>query len=106
MHSATLTTPRVAPLSTGRRLHVVQLDEELPYPATSGKRIRTLNLTLRLARRHRLTYLCHRNQDADEVDAARTFFADHGIKTIIVDRPVPRKSGLGFLARLAWNLFS
>ena len=31
------------------RLHVVMVDEELPYPPTSGKRIRTLNLTLRLA---------------------------------------------------------
>ena len=32
-----------------RRLHVVIVDEELPYPPTSGKRIRTLNLVLRLA---------------------------------------------------------
>ena len=44
-------------------LHVVLVDEELPYPPNSGKRIRTLNLTLRLARRHRLTYVCHRNAD-------------------------------------------
>ncbi len=32
-----------------RPLRIVMVDEELPYPPTSGKRIRTLNLTLRLA---------------------------------------------------------
>src|SRR6476619_6221854 len=77
-------------------LHVAMVDEELPYPPTSGKRIRTLNLTLRLARRHRLTYLCHRNADVDEAQAARKHFAQHGIETIVVERSVPRKSGLAF----------
>ena len=31
------------------RLHVAVLDEELPYPLTSGKRIRSFNLLTRLA---------------------------------------------------------
>src|SRR5438105_14326834 len=84
-----------------RRLHVVIVDEELPYPAVSGKRIRTLNLTLRLARRHRLTYLCHRNADPDEARRAAAFFGDHGIATVVVDRAVPRKSGPLFYAGLA-----
>src|SRR6516225_7800949 len=57
------------------RLHVVMIDEELPYPPTSGKRIRSLNLTLRLARRHNLTYLCHRNADPGETRDAVAFFA-------------------------------
>jgi glycosyltransferase involved in cell wall biosynthesis len=82
------------------------VDEELPYPPTSGKRIRTLNLTLRLARRHRLTYLCHRNADAAEARRAAEFFADHGIATAVVDRRVPPKSGPAFYARLAANLLS
>ncbi len=43
------------------------VDEELPYPPNSGKRIRALNLTLRLAQRHRLTYVCHRNGDVEEL---------------------------------------
>src|SRR5260370_897626 len=47
-----------------RRLNVVLVDEELPYPPTSGKRIRSLNLTFRLARRPNLTYLRHRNVDS------------------------------------------
>jgi glycosyltransferase involved in cell wall biosynthesis len=82
------------------------VDEELPYPPTSGKRIRTLNLTLRLAKRHQLTYLCHRNADAEEAARAAEFFANHGIETIVVERAVPPRSGPGFYARLAANLLS
>ena len=58
-----------------RRCTSSMVDEELPYPPTSGKRIRTLNLTLRLAERHRVTYVCHRNADADEAARPRTHFA-------------------------------
>jgi glycosyltransferase involved in cell wall biosynthesis len=87
-------------------LRVVMVDEELPYPPTSGKRIRTLNLTLRLARRHRLTYVCHRNADAEEARQADAFFAENGIETRVVDRAVPPKSGPRFYLRLATNLLS
>jgi sugar transferase (PEP-CTERM/EpsH1 system associated) len=87
-------------------LRVVMVDEELPYPPTSGKRIRTLNLTLRLARRHRLTYVCHRNADAEEARQAADFFAEHGIETLVVNRTIPAKSGPRFYLRLAANLLS
>ena len=89
-----------------RPLHVVIVDEELPYPPTSGKRIRTLNLALRLARRHQLTFLCHRNADAEEARRARDFLEAQGIEAVCVPRRVPPKSGPGFYARLAVNLFS
>lgn len=92
--------------STVQQLHVVIIDEEMPYPPTSGKRIRTLNVTLRLARRHRITYICQRNADPEEARQASIFFAEHGIETIVVDRAVPPKSGLAFYLRLALNLFS
>jgi glycosyltransferase involved in cell wall biosynthesis len=82
------------------------VDEELPYPANSGKRIRTLNLVLRLARRHRLTYVCHRNADADEARQAAAFFVDRGIVPVVVDRPVPPRAGPRFYLRLAGNLLS
>jgi glycosyltransferase involved in cell wall biosynthesis len=85
---------------------VAIVDEELPYPTTSGKRIRTLNLVLRLAGCHRVTYLCHRNADPDEARQAAAFLGDHGIETVVVDRAVPRKSGPLFYARLAANLLS
>jgi polysaccharide biosynthesis protein PslH len=87
-------------------LRVVLVDEELPYPPTSGKRIRTYNLVRRLAPRHRLTYVCHRNADADEARVAESHFAGLGIRTVIVERSVPPKSGPGFYLRLASNLFS
>src|SRR5258707_485370 len=106
MNSATLITPHASLSPAGRPLHVVVVDEELPYPPTSGKRIRTLNLTLRLARRHRLTYLCHRNADRAEADRARAYFSEHGIETVVVERAVPPKSGPGFYARLGVNLLS
>jgi glycosyltransferase involved in cell wall biosynthesis len=84
----------------------VLVDEELPYPPNSGKRIRTLNLTLRLARRHRLTYVCHRNADAGEAGRAAAFFAEHGVAAVVVDRPVPPRAGARFYLRLAANLLS
>ena len=94
------------PCSGANRLHVVIVDEELPYPANSGKRIRTLNLVLRLAARHQITYICHRNADPNEARCAAAFFQDHHIETIVVDRAVPPRRGLGFYGRLAANLFS
>jgi polysaccharide biosynthesis protein PslH len=89
-----------------RSLHVAVLDEELSYPLTSGKRIRTFNLLSRLANRHRVTVLCHRNPDPEEAAQADEAFRDLGIETVIVDRAIPAKSGPGFYARLAGNLLS
>jgi polysaccharide biosynthesis protein PslH len=89
-----------------RPLNVAVLDEELPYPLTSGKRIRTYNLLARLAHRHRVTILCHQNPDPEEAAAASTAFRKLGIETIVVDRAVPTKSGPAFYARLAGNLLS
>jgi len=89
-----------------RRLSVAVLDEELPFPLTSGKRIRTYNLLSRLARRHRVTILCHRNPDRGEALAAEDEFRRLGITTVVVDRTVPPKAGPGFYARLAGNLLS
>src|SRR6478735_4556097 len=104
------TSPTLAPIQTEKppstRLHVVMIDEELPYPPISGKRIRTLNLTERLAKRHRLTYACHRNADADEARRAAEHFASLGIRTVVVERAVPPRSGPLFYARLAANLLS
>lgn len=89
-----------------RPLRVAVLDEELPFPLTSGKRIRTFNLLRRLADRHRITLLCHRNPDPREQFAATDEFRKLGIETVVVDRTIPTKSGPGFYARLAGNLLS
>lgn len=105
------TAPRViAPPTPARATHpklrVVLVDEELPYPPVTGKRIRTLGLIERLARRHQLTYVCHRNADPEEAYRATEYFAALGIRTLVVDRPIPPRSGPWFYARLAANLLS
>ena len=89
-----------------RRLNVAVLDEELPFPLTSGKRIRTYNLLARLAARHRVTILCHKNPDRAEALDADDAVRALGIETVVVDRAVPPKAGAGFYARLAGNLLS
>jgi polysaccharide biosynthesis protein PslH len=89
-----------------RSLNVAVLDEELPFPLTSGKRIRTFNLLARLADRHRVTILCHQNPDREESADAVAAFRKLGIETVVVARAVPSKSGPGFYARLAGNLLS
>jgi glycosyltransferase involved in cell wall biosynthesis len=86
-----------------RSLNIAIVTSELPYPPTSGNRIRTLNLAIRLAHRHRITFIAHRN---DEVAEATRFLRGHGIQTVLVDRFFPLRSGLGFYARLLGNLAS
>src|SRR5438132_9535280 len=103
-HPKILPSPRAD--ARGLGLRVVIVDEELPYPPTSGKRVRTLNLTLRLAQRHQVTYVCHRNADRQEAQRAAIYFAEHGIACVVVDHVVPRKSGPAFYFRLAANLAS
>jgi glycosyltransferase involved in cell wall biosynthesis len=87
-------------------MHVVIVDEGLPYPPNSGKRIRSLNLILPLARRHRITYLCHRGADAGETRQAVDFFRAQGVETVLADRAPPGKSGPAFYGRLLRNLCS
>jgi polysaccharide biosynthesis protein PslH len=87
-------------------MHVAIVDGDISYPATSGKRLRTLNLMLPLARRHRLTYICRGQADSPEASRATEFLAGHGIETIVVDHPVARKAGPLFYARLLGNLLS
>src|SRR5438876_4224346 len=84
-------------------LHVAVVDEELPFPLNSGKRIRTLNLLKRLASRHRITYICHRNADAGEARRAEAHLRAFGIETVVVERTVPRKAGIGFTPGLPPN---
>jgi len=86
-----------------RALNVAIVASELPHPPTAGNRIRTLNLAVRLARRHRITFIAHRNDESAE---GSRFLREHGIETILIDRVIPVKSGVRFYARLAANLAS
>ncbi len=86
-------------------MNVVVLDGDVSYPPTSGKRLRTLNLILPLAKRHRIVYLGRLTGDREDDPDARAFFQDHGIEPVFVHHPLAKKSGPKFYARLAVNLF-
>lgn len=85
-------------------MHVVIVDGDVSYPATSGKRLRTLNLMLKAARRQRITYVGRCAADSEEARVAPAFLRSHGIEPILVHHPVPNKAGLAFHARLLANL--
>jgi glycosyltransferase involved in cell wall biosynthesis len=87
-------------------MRVAIIDADVSYPPTSGKRLRTLNLLLPLARRHRLTYIARNSGGPEAARRAGAFLGDHGIECIFVDHPLPRSRGLGFYAALALNLLS
>src|SRR5258705_5702731 len=87
-------------------MHVAIIDGDVSYPATSGKRLRTLNLMLQVAKRHRITYVGRCAADSKEAREAPAFLKSHGIEPILVHHPVGQKSGLAFYARLFGNLFA
>src|SRR5262245_34400759 len=87
-------------------MHVVILDGDVSYPATSGKRLRTLNLMLQVAKNHRITYVGRCAADSEEARVAPAFLREHKIEPILVHDPVPVKAGLSFYARLFANLFA
>ena len=87
-------------------MNVVILDGDVSYPATSGKRLRTLNLMLALADRHRITYIARSEGNPDTEKEAEAFLRDHGVTPILVRAPLATKRGASFYARLAANLFS
>jgi glycosyltransferase involved in cell wall biosynthesis len=87
-------------------MHVAIVDWDISYPANSGKRLRTLNLMLRLTSRHRITYFGRGRASSPEAIQAAEFLGDHGIECVVIEHPLPAKSGLGFYARLAANVFS
>lgn len=83
-------------------MKILVLDEEFPWPPDTGKRIRSLNLTRRLARNHEIHYLAYGSEGSE---AARGL-ADLGIAPVAVRPRVPRKSGPVFYLRLLLNLMS
>jgi len=87
-------------------MNVVIVDGDVSYPANSGKRLRTLNLMLKAARRHRITYIGRCAAGSEEDRLAPSFLREHGIEPILVYHTVPRKAGLAIAARLGANLFS
>ncbi len=80
-------------------MKVVVIDEALPWPEDSGKRIRTFELMRRLARDVEVVFAYHEETEtsAEAVEAAR----GAGLVLRPVKRPVLHKKGVPF----AWDLF-
>ena len=87
-------------------MNVVIVGELPAYPPDAGNRIRTLNLMIRLARRHDITYICRGEGDQQANRLAADFLASHRINTLIVDDPIPRKFGPSWCTKLGMNVFS
>lgn len=85
------------------RPSVLVLDEEIPFPPDTGKRIRTLSLLSHLARTFDVDLLTHGNGATPE---ARAALAERGIRTEVAESRIPGKEGAGFYLRLAANLAS
>ena len=84
-------------------MRVTIIDGDLSYPPNSGKRLRTLNLMLPLARQHEITYIARCEPGAGQAEA-RQFLRDHGIVPVLVDAPLPTRKGAGFALGLGLNL--
>ena len=79
-------------------MKVLVIDEEIPFPLNTGKRIRTWNLLGRLKEKHDITFFSWgQGQAPAEFEGVR--FESFG-------RELPSMSGAGFYANLGLNLFS
>jgi len=87
-------------------MKVAIIDGDVSYPTTSGKRLRTFHLMVRVAQRHQVTYVGRCAPDSEEARTAPAVLRQHGIEPILVHHPVPQKAGIAFYARLAANTFS
>jgi glycosyltransferase involved in cell wall biosynthesis len=85
------------------RPRVLVLDEEIPLPANTGKRIRTLNLLRRLSREFQIDLLVHENgaNNGGHAELDGIGIAVHVAPSRILD-----KRGARFYARVLANVFS
>lgn len=83
------------------RLHVLAIDEELPWPANTGKRLRTLNLLTALASEFSIDLLVHGNGATPE---ARARLQDRGIRVHVASSRIPKRSGPGLPFRLVSSM--
>jgi polysaccharide biosynthesis protein PslH len=80
---------------------VLVVDEELPWPANTGKRLRTFNLLTALSQSFQIDLLVHANGDTPE---ARAALESRGVRVHVASSRVPDRTGLSFPLRLAGSL--
>ncbi len=92
--------PSVVNSSVGG-LNVAVLDEWIPFPPDSGKRVRTWNLLRRLAHRHNVSLLCYGDSESDAAYLVRSAGID--LHTV---PPPTNLEGWRLYGSLLGNLFS
>jgi glycosyltransferase involved in cell wall biosynthesis len=80
---------------------VLVLDEEVPWPANTGKRLRTLNLLTALAHEFHLDLLVHQSDGAPDGEKE---LRRRNIRVHIADSRLPRKGGVSLPFRIAASL--
>jgi len=87
-------------------MQIAIIDEEVPYPMNSGKRLRTMQLLSRMAKIHEITFICHRNKNKKELLVAVSHLESLGIEVVLADPTIRSAFGqVGFYAGLVANLF-
>ncbi len=85
-------------------MKILILDEEIPYPLNTGKRIRTFNLLKYLAGFHEIIFVCQKHDGANDNDSEA--LVKIGVRPIVVSSSVRPKKGSLFYLALFRNLFS
>lgn len=80
---------------------VLVIDEWIPFPLDSGKKIRTYNLLKHLAQSFEITLLCYGDADQTKVVEMERL----GIKVVAIEDRRLKKWTLPFYARVGLNLF-
>jgi glycosyltransferase involved in cell wall biosynthesis len=90
----------------GHVMQIAIIDGDVAYPATSGKRLRTLQLMQRLAPHHQITYVGRCAAGSVEDRLAPDYLRERGIEPVLVHDPVPSAGGLRSCAGRARSLLS
>jgi glycosyltransferase involved in cell wall biosynthesis len=87
-------------------MQIVIIDGDVSYPATSGRRLRTLQLMQRLAQHHQITYVGRCAAGSVEDRLAPDYLRERGIEPVLVHDPAPSARGPRPCTRTARDLFS
>lgn len=80
-------------------MRVLIVDEEIPWPLNTGKRLRTFNLIQRLQKKHHITYLCYGETGSSLPDCPN-------VELVSIPSPVLEQRGVRFYTALLANLMS
>lgn len=94
---AYLTGPKIQ--QKGPHVNVLIIDEEIPWPLNTGKKIRTYNLVKRLQKENPITFLCYG-------DSSNVLPDCPNVTLITLPSPILEQKGSRFYWSLFTNIFS